>query len=175
MASTAHFECSIIPYCSIIHSSTLLPFLNVIITLMRRDFRTVFSRIGEVRSLLSSGVKLMALTATATKQLWTKVEQTIGMKNKLVVSISPCKANIMYSVGCLPQLSDTFHPILDRLCSDRSKLPQTIIYCRRFEDCADLYLFSRNQLGANFTEPPAKIPTNWYVYDLYCSSSKGDH
>ena len=112
----------------------------------------------------------MALTATATKQLRIEVAQMIGMKNELVVSISPCKANIMYSVGSFTTIPDTFHPILNRLCSDRSKFPRTIIYCRRFEDCADLYVFFRDKLGADFTEPPgAPDLPRFRLIDMYMS------
>ena len=54
-------------------------------------FRKLLLRIGEVRSLLPSEVKIMALTATATTKLRTDVSRAIGLKNELVISKSPSK------------------------------------------------------------------------------------
>ena len=33
-------------------------------------------------------------------------------------------------------------------------MSRVIIYCRKYEDCADLYIYFRDELGENFTEPP---------------------
>ena len=57
------------------------------------------SQVGDVRSLLPSHVTMLALTATATSQLRLKVTQMLGLKDKCVVSLSPCKANILYAVN----------------------------------------------------------------------------
>ena len=62
-------------------------------------FRRVMSQVGDVRSLLPSHVTMLALTATATSQLRLKVTQMLGLKDKCVVSLSPCKANILYAVN----------------------------------------------------------------------------
>ena len=32
-------------------------------------------------------------------------------------------------------------------------MPRTNTYCRIYEDCADLYMYFRDKLGENFTEP----------------------
>ena len=44
--------------------------------------------------------------------------------------------------------------MIDRLQRDWSNSSQTIIYYRHDEECADLYLFFKDKLGAEFTEPP---------------------
>ena len=56
-------------------------------------FRTVLDRIGEVRNILPQGTNIMALTATATKTVRLSVTKTIGMRNPLVIALSPCKKN----------------------------------------------------------------------------------
>ena len=80
------------------------------------------------------------------------VARTLGMKNELVVSISPCKNNIKYTLA--PHSTDIFKRILERISDERAKFPRMIIYCRRCEDCADLYLYFKTALESNFTEPP---------------------
>ena len=70
-------------------------------------FRRVLSQIGDVMSLLPKGVNVIALTATATSQLRVQVTKILGMKNELVVSLSPCKQNITYAVGTFNTISET--------------------------------------------------------------------
>ena len=69
------------------------------------------SRIGEVRSLLPSDANILALTATATTKLRMDVASIIGMKNELVVSICPCKSNIMFAMTEFVSIEKTFLPI----------------------------------------------------------------
>ena len=47
-------------------------------------FRKLISRIGEIRSLISERVNVMALTATATTKLRREVAYIIGLNNELV-------------------------------------------------------------------------------------------
>lgn len=94
----------------------------------------------------------MALTATATQRLRTQVSTTLGMVDELVVCVSPYKENIMYAVGTFITITQTFRPMVERLRHERAKFPRTIIYCRRYEDCSDLYDF-KDKLGRDFTDP----------------------
>ena len=115
----------------------------------------------------------MALTATASKNLRVEVAKTLGMKSEIVVSISPCKANIMYAVSSFTSVEETFRPILDRLCKERASYPKTIIYCRRYQECADLYMYFRQELGADFTEPSgAPDMTRFRLIDMYMSCTE---
>ena len=50
---------------------------------------------GEIRSLLPADVKVLAMTATATKILHTKDAEVIGLMDPLVIAVSPCRLNIM--------------------------------------------------------------------------------
>ncbi len=55
-----------------------------------------------------------------------------------------------------PTLGIIFSSLYNSVCTAiQNRKKQIIIYCRRFDDCADLYLFFRDQLGADFTEPPS--------------------
>ena len=96
----------------------------------------------------------MALTATATKMLQRKVAGTLGMHRPNIFSVSPSKRNIMFAMATpYNSIEVTFHPLLMSLAMERITMPRTIIYCRRYEDCADLYMYFRDKLGENFTEP----------------------
>ena len=74
--------------------------------------------IYEICSLVHSHVRLMAFTATATATIKSRKEicHALGMKNPVVVSQSPNKSNITYSV--LRKLNDmeaTLGPLLEEL------------------------------------------------------------
>lgn len=131
-----------------------MKFHIIVILCKGETFRRSLLRIGEIRSIIPEGVNILALTATATKSLQYNVATILGMYKPITVAVSPCKANIMYAVSSYSSLSETFGPILLHLKKERTKMPRLIIYCLRYEDCADLYIFFRNGLGEDFTEPP---------------------
>ena len=92
------------------------------------------------------------------------------MKKEVVVSLSPCKPNIMYAVSSFESIPATFHPLLVQLNRERASFPRMIIYCRRFEECADLYMYFREALGPNFTVPSgAPDLTKFRLVDMYIS------
>ena len=95
----------------------------------------------------------MALIATATRTLRYLVTQTIGMRNPYILAKSPCKKNMMYAVSKFQDVPTTFKAVVERLKSEREKMPRMIIYGKSFSVCADIYLFFRAQLGKSITEP----------------------
>ena len=102
----------------------------------------------------------MALTATATRKLQVAVEHILGMKRPALVSVSLCKANIMYGVGSFSSIGETFPPVLERLRRERQLMPRMIVYCRTYNMCADLYHYFRESLSGDFTEPPDSSQLN---------------
>jgi len=96
----------------------------------------------------------MALTATATKTLQERVSRILGMHIPTIISASPCKNNIMYAIAQYSSIEHTFQPLLLQLRTERVTMSRIIIYCRKYEDCADLYMYFREELGEYFTEPP---------------------
>ncbi len=96
----------------------------------------------------------MALTATATLSLHMELAKIIGMLEPVTIVLSPCKSNIKYSVVQYISMEESFSPLVEQLRLKRVNFPRTIIYCRRLEDCANLYIFFRDNLGHEFTEPP---------------------
>ena len=107
-----------------------------------------------MRSILPGGLKVMALTATATKTLRYSVTRTIGMRDPYILAKSSCKKNMMYFISKFEALPTTFKPVVEKLKSERISMPRIIIYGKSFSICADIYLFFRAELGESITEPP---------------------
>ena len=95
----------------------------------------------------------MAMTATATTTTRENVITSLGLIDTVIVSSSPDKPNISYSVRVKASIEDVFTPQVDKLRAVRCRLPRVIIYCRRCEECAELYHFFHSSLKQEFTEP----------------------
>lgn len=116
-------------------------------------FHEALLRVGDIRSLVPSGVNMMTLTATASRPLRTAVASILGMKNPFVVAVSPCKANIMYKVEDYESIEKLLEPFVVKLQGLRNRMPRVIFYCRSYNDSADIYLYFLDKLGSSFTEP----------------------
>ena len=117
----------------------------------------------------------MALTATATKSLRREVCHILGMNDPYLVTVSPDKSNVVFTVSPFEYLETTFKPIMDELKKEREKMERTIIYCQKQETCARLYLLFRLHLASEFTEPIGypDLP-QFRLVDMYtsCTHSK---
>ena len=133
-------------------------------------FRKLLLRIGEIRSLLPDKARIMALMATCTEKLRKTVSSLIGFRDELVISKSPCKNNIMYTVIASAPIEEVFMPVAKRLYEERLSYPRTLIYCRSYKDCSSVYLFLKNHLGKHYTEP-AGVPDipGFRMVDMYMS------
>lgn len=133
----------------------------------------MFLRVSELRSLLPPTVNIMALTATATSKLRTQVSHIIGMRNELIISKCPAKENVMFTAIELSTLEETFLPIVHKLHQLGIKSPRTLIYCRSYNDCSDLYLLFRTKLNSCFTYPPgAPDLPQFRLVDMYMSCTE---
>jgi ATP-dependent DNA helicase RecQ len=100
------------------------------------SFRDAFLRIKEVRSLMPSGVNIMALTATASKTLREKVQLFLGMRNPVTMIRSPEKPNMSLSLFKVKEYNAYEVPriiehVLDELKRKLILLPRMIIFCNR--------------------------------------------
>ena len=135
-------------------------------------FRNVLLRIGEVRSLVPSSVRMLALTATATRPVREEVMRVLGMKNPSIVAVSPCKPNIMYMVKSHDSIEEAFCTILKGMKRQRGYFPRTIIYCQKLCDCGCLYLYFKKNLGKEFVEPlDAPDLPQFRLVEMYHSST----
>ena len=162
---------------SVTYLLVLTPFYLGIMCCNRGDnFRQEFSRLGEVRSLIPKGVKVMALTATATQATRKSICKSLGLVKPVIVSASPDKPNIKYSVCLNPEgLEETFALVADELQLHRQHTDRTIIFCRTYDSCAEIYLFMKARLRKEMTNPIGAPDKSVYrMLDMYTSCTRPD-
>ena len=156
-------------------TDTVVQLLIVMYSCRGETFRPALLRIGDIRSIIPEDVRMLALTATATRALQVKVAALLGMHTPIVIAVSPCKANIMYAVSTCSSISETFRPVLLRLKQERTQMPRIIIYCLRYDDCSDLYMFFKGGLGEGFTEPmDSPDHSRFRLVDMFTSRTDED-
>lgn len=112
----------------------------------------------------------MALTATATTQTRNSIVKILGMVDPHIICISPHKPNILYWIAEKGGLQETFQPLIDKLRVQRIKMERVLIFCRRYEECADIYELFKCSLGIDFTEPIGSPDLSVYrLVDMYTS------
>ena len=65
----------------------------------------------------------MAVTATTSKMLRCTVSKMIGLQDPFILSMNPCKKNLVYAVGKFRNIIDSFNPIVKKLAELRSEMP----------------------------------------------------
>ena len=110
-------------------------------------FRPPFARLHELRSLVSPGIPMIALTATVTRA---DVITRLNLKGCECVSVSPNHPNILYSVSTRLDIETDF----SSLVKDLENNCQVIVYCHSLNTCFDLYGYFRYHLGNKGYYPP---------------------
>jgi len=103
-------------------------------------FRKDLLRIKELRSLFAESVNILALTATATTTLRQDVSKLIGLKNEIVISVTPCKDNIRFATTSSTKMEDILEPVANKLMKETIHCTRMIIYCRTYDTCGDAYI-----------------------------------
>lgn len=106
-----------------------------------------------MRSLIPSHVNLMALTARATKTTQQSVCRLLGMMRPKVISVSPNRPNIKYSVVVATNIEETFASLVEEVRRRRLSMDRTIIFCKTYDDSSHVYMFLRSRLGSESVEP----------------------
>lgn len=139
-------------------------------------FRKEFSKLGEIRSLLPEGVHLMALTATATKTSRRDICRKLGMVNPFILSHSPNKQNIKYSIVKKNEgIEMAFAPLLEELKTNRVNVERTIIFCRTYDSTGRIYRYFKYGLGKKFTQPigAPNLP-QFRLVDMFSACTRPD-
>lgn len=110
----------------------------------------------------SSSMGVMALMATATSSLQCELVKSLGKIDPIVVTTSPDKPNIIFTVSYCTTLEEAFIPLMEQLEAKRTRMDRALIYCQRQDECAQLYLLFCLRLGENVREPPGApdLPKN---------------
>lgn len=83
------------------------------------------------------------------------------------MSASPDKPNIKFIVNLNPR---TFASLADELQRCRQKTERKIIFCRTYDACAEIYLFMRDRLGREITNPiRAPDKSKYRMLDMFTS------
>ena len=115
----------------------------------------------------------MAFTATATCSLHKSVEKNLGMKNTVVVELSPDKPNIFLLVKEVDGVKGAFLPVVECLKNLRTGMGRIIIFCQTRDECPMLYSIFLFCLGKEFTEPPGMPPQlpQYHLVDYFTSGT----
>ena len=102
---------------------------HFIFTVFRGDsFRKAYAHLGDIRSLLPSGVNVMALTATATSDTYKIVCQRLSLMDPVIIGCPPNQQNIMYEVQPLVDM-DLFSSTVPRDTKTLGlEYPKTIVF-----------------------------------------------
>ena len=136
------------------------------------QFRTAFAEIGELRSIIPSGVPVVALTATCTHAINRRITDCLSLSEAVTVAVSPERENITYNVKPLIAVEVFAAEIAGNIKEEGVNYPKTIIFCRTYQTCSMLYLQLKHLLGQFFTQPCGYPDLQEYrVVDMYTKAS----
>ena len=119
------------------------------------QFRREFSHLGEIRSIIPECVRVMALTATATKTTRKFIIDSLSMQLPGIIYIPPVKNNIIYMVLDKPKdIGDYFEQIVEKLKVEGISMHRMIIFCKSYNNIITIYSYFKQKLGERMTEPP---------------------
>ncbi len=120
-------------------------------------FRTEFSHLDEIRSIIPNTVRVMALTATATKSTRKFIINSLSMQMPEIVYIPPARDNIVYAVMDKPRgddvISKVFQGTVEKLKIEKSNMGRIIIFCKTYDNVISIYQFFKHSLEEYFTDP----------------------
>ena len=139
------------------------------------NFRKAFFEIGTLRSLVSTSVNMMALTATATKETVSTVMLHLAMDDPQMIGLNAERSNIKYFVKPSIPVDEFCSTFTAQLMSTRTMTPKTVIFCQTLKDCSEIFASIKRKLGPNITEPPGlpNIPELRLV-TVFTAVSKND-
>ena len=134
--------------------------LSLLLECRGPKFRYLYSQIVDVRSFFSVGTPVLALTATATQNVYETVCKNLCMKEPVVIAKSPNKPNIRYSVVRVSRdLDKSFGWLIDQLKTKRHNLDRVIVFCRSISTCTNLYKLFICLLKEESYHPLGSSPT----------------
>ncbi len=128
-----------------------------IFSIRGEKFRTEFSHLNEVRSIIPETVRVMALTATATTSTRKFIINSLSMQMPEIIYVPPARENILYAVMEKPRgdnaICEVFKCIVEKLKIERRNMGRVIIFCKTYNNVISIYQFFKRSLGEYFTDP----------------------
>lgn len=132
------------------------------------DFRIAFSQIGDIRSIIQEKVSVLALTGTATPEVYDSVVKRLSLKDPVVVGLSPNCENIKYYIEPLLSVKKFCELFAEKIRCYRTECPKTLIFCSSIHECSLIYRTLRTLLGNEFVERPGYEDFHKYrLIDMY--------
>ena len=99
-------------------------------------------------------MKILAVTATATKETLDSVTCRLSLENPVLIGLPPDRINIKYAVQPCPNLTEFCSQLATEIMLKRAQTPKTVIFCRSLQNCDNMFAMMKRILGKNMTEPP---------------------
>ena len=132
------------------------------------DFRVAFNHIGDLRSIVPPKVHIIALTATATSEVFRTVTSKLCLEDPIVIGVTPNIENIKYSIEPQPKIEVLCELFAENLHHVRTDFPKTLVFFCTIAECVTVYKYLKTKLGKHFTEPPGYPDYhNFRVMDMY--------
>ena len=139
-------------------------------------FREQYSRLGELRSLVSSTVRMGVFTATASNEVRKLICENLALHNLAEFLEVPNRPNIRYSVikVATSDSSENFAWLLETLKCKKQSTPRVIVYCPRLTDCSLLYgIFEKGMKDRETGVDPYK--RHYAMFHSQTSEKMKDH
>ena len=124
---------------------------------------------------MPKGIPIIALTGTATSEVYEVVCRKLSLDDPVTIGLSPGQDNIKYYVEPLPSINLLCEFLTEKISSYHVNFPKILIFCRTIAECASLYQTIRLKLGNNFTDPPGYPDYHRFrLVDMYTRASSND-
>ena len=85
------------------------------------------------------------------------------MLKPILIGLPPNRQKIKFTVKARLKMSEFCNNVAEEVKSQGLEYPKTIIFCRTYHDCGDLYYSLHKSLGAYFTFPP-NYPADFHEF-----------
>ena len=97
---------------------------------------------------------MLALTGTATPEVYDSVVKRLSLKDPIIVGLSPSRDNIKYYIEPPLSVKKFCELFAEKIRCSRIECPKTLIFCSSIPECSLMYRTLRTLLGNEFVEPP---------------------
>jgi len=138
-------------------------------------FRVWCSKIGELRSFLSEGIPMIALTASSKMSTRRKIIDILAMKNCLEIIANPDRRNIKLHVKKIKDdITSNFSWLAELLKEKRADANRVLIYWQSIKQFISFYNFFKMELGQSLFYPDKPKLVRNRLIAMYHSSTDED-
>jgi len=137
-----------------------------------KGFRSAFAEIGELRSIIPRTIPILVLSATVTQKIFSEVLERLFLTTVYLVAMTPQRSNIRYTVRPEVTIGELSEELSSSLKEKRREYPKTIVFCRNYQHCSQIYVLIRKNLKEHFTDPPNSPDLHTFrLVDMYTRAS----